>query len=894
MSNKIVSKVHELLTEEKWTRAALSNYSINNIKTLDETLEEIEDPDTQDSIIESCEEHLEHTKSSIVALYFAGMLSLKKQKIDDSFLIQLIDIFVGNHKWNIVEYLCQRILSFGENKFALRTLAECYRNENEEDKMFEIWERLINVDIEETEIVKQIAEKHEQDGNIEAAVNYYKKAIHRYINKSAVSSVKETWHKLILFCPDEIDFFLNLEKKIAKTLGNEKAAPLLEDLYPVVKKEEDWETAIEVLKRILEYEPKNTMARKELVECYMEKYKDHSQLEAYIKLSNLKMTWRNVHDAIADFEKHIAFDEGNFVAHRSWGIGLIRSIKNDNIIIDFARKRNHTMSLKMAVNALLTLSKDHIWVLKAIWSKEKLKNKVKTDIPWALKTIIRSFDNNADMKKIKSELVPSVLTPGEWTLWNTNARKILKTDPAFGNLPDKMDQFEVRNKPISYEEKTFNKFRAGKDFFDRVNTAKEFLGNADPSSEYFTEMLGYFTGFLKSYSMVDAQVIGSFFFLKELFAQYPFLNTTGIEFDFDSLYSEIEDVSAIYIAINDADIRKDFLQAIKESQENWADIYLQLFPFSLNKYMIDDLLSSGYKEKLLDYYSTIIDNHRENSITFIWLIRNLVDEDPFNGHVSLEKIFIGMIRLLDITFRDITNRKDVSLNRKLNKQIQNFLFKEQRLPLFIEQADEDSITRISTLVDDIKDLDPAKKLELRNKILERFPDFKFMGDEESKTAARIGFYVTQKSLTRKQKELQHILEVEVPKNSKEIGAAIELGDLRENAEYKAAKEKQEMLNNSAARIKEELEKAQVFDASARDKDTVSFGTKITLMNKINNKQEEYTILGPWESDPNKNVISYLSPLGNELWRHKKGEELQFNINDIDYHYEVKNVELLDL
>ena len=95
-----------------------------------------------------------------------------------------------------------------------------------------------------------------------------------------------------------------------------------------------------------------------------------------------------------------------------------------------------------------------------------------------MKSIIKSFDNVANMKKIKTELVPDILSQSEWTKWNTEARKILKTNPAFGTLPDKRDQFEVREIPISFEEKTFNKFKAEKNFFGRVQIIQDFLKNS--------------------------------------------------------------------------------------------------------------------------------------------------------------------------------------------------------------------------------------------------------------------------------------------------------------------------------------------------------------------------------------------------------------------------------
>jgi len=498
MSEKIINKINDLLNEEKWTRATLSNYTINNFIELDETIDEILNSEVQDEIQDLCQEHLEHSKNSIIALYMCGIISLNKQLIDDSHLVELINIFSGNHKWNVVEYLTNRILQFGENKMALRVLAECYANSEREDEVFDIWERLIKIDYNEADIVKKLAEKKESEGKEEEAVNYYKKAIHRYINKSLFSNVKDIWGKLIELNIEDLEFFQLVEKKISKTMSAEKSTTLLEDLYPAIVATSNWDVAIDTLKRILQHDPKSPWARKEIVNCYRSKFEGHSQLEEYIKLSNLNQSWRNIVEAISDFEKHISFDAGNFVFHKTWGVGVIRSIKGDNISIDFSEKRGHTMSLKMAVNALISLGKSHIWVLKSVIAKDKLHDKVKKDIPWTLKTVIRSFNNKADMKRMKAELVPSILTQSEWSSWSTEARRILKTDADFGNMPEKLDLFMVRDKPITFEEKTFNKFKAETNFFDRYQTIQDFMSESDPDSDYFAEMFQYFTAFLKA------------------------------------------------------------------------------------------------------------------------------------------------------------------------------------------------------------------------------------------------------------------------------------------------------------------------------------------------------------------------------------------------------------
>ena len=314
------------------------------------------------------------------------MLALSRELVDDTNLIMLISIFMDNHKWNVVEYLAERILEYGENKYALRTLGECYENRDEDAKKLEIWDRLIRVDYEEADIVKILGEKREQDGDLPAAVDYYKKAIHRFINKKQFASVKELWDKLIHLSPEDIDFFFHIEGRIARAINGERAASLLATLIPHYKEKEDWNTSIEILKKILAYDSKNNAARKDIIECYRQKYAEHSQLEEYIKISNLTQNWRNVHEAIADFEKHIGFDTGNYVFHRTWGIGRISASKDDTFTIDFSNKASHKMSLKMAVSALEVLSPEHIWVLKRTLPKEELAKKVKEDAAWALKT----------------------------------------------------------------------------------------------------------------------------------------------------------------------------------------------------------------------------------------------------------------------------------------------------------------------------------------------------------------------------------------------------------------------------------------------------------------------------------------------------------------------------
>ena len=882
-----------MLNEEKWTRATLSNYSTSQFKELDGILKEAKDGRLIDDLKKNCDEHLSHTKNSIIALYLSGMVALSRQIIDDSAMISLVTIFVDNHKWNIVKYLCDRILDYGESKFALRTLIDCLKNENEEEAIFGVWERLVKVDYEEADLAKALAEHYEKQGDAETAMDYYKKALHRYINKQLFTNMREIWEKLLVFCPEDIDFFLHVQKKIAKNISEDKAVILLNDVY-AARKDTDIDTAINILKIVLQYDERDVHARREIVECFRKKHADHSQLEEYIRISNLAQNYRNVHEAIIDFEKHIAFDKGNFVYHRTWGVGRIAAIEGDEIRIDFAKKRGHSMSLKMAVGALQTLSKNHIWVLKATWKKEKLHEKVKSDFAWALKTVIKSFGNSCDLKRIKAELCPAVLSSGEWTTWSGKARDILKSDPGFGVSPDNIDLFTVRDRPISVAEKLYNEFKAERNFFDRASTIRAFVNQKDPEldSEYFTEMFAYFTAFLRSSNQGSEEAVASYLLVKELAGKHPHLGT-GLSLNFTDIFQGIADIPGFFRNLKDVKFKEEFLRHVQLFVPGWADIYVKLFPYALSPSIIAQLEKEGCGDKLTAMAADCFENFRDHREAVVWFFKNAAGADWFKAAaIPFERQLITLIHILDLSYRDIENHRDAAENRKINKLVYGILFKEGGLNSYIDEADEDTIIRIYTFINDVKDLDPQDKLNLRSRILDKHPDFKFFGDAEKKVTR--GLLVTAAMYEEKQKQLARIMEVEVPANSKEIAFALSLGDLRENAEYKAAKEKQEILNSTVAKLKDEIERAQLFDPNSVNAAKVSFGTKVLLHNTAQDRNEEYTILGPWESDPDHNIISYLSPFGGAILNKAVGERFEFSINDEKASYTVEQISAVNL
>jgi transcription elongation factor GreA len=910
---ELMQSIQDMLKEETWTRATISNYTQNNLKELADLVEKAKSEGIIKEVHEVCQEHLSHSKDSIIALYICGILDLQNGSLDNSALVTLVDIFQKNHKENIVTYLCESILADDENnKFALRTLADSYLAEGS-DKVWDLYEKLVRIDFEEADLAKLLGEHYETAGDSDSAISFYKKAILRYINANNYNACKEVWTKLVQLMPEEFDFFQNLRRKISKQMGDQKTTTLMQELYDYYKDNKKWDIAITILKQNLEVDPKDTWARKEITDCFRGKYAAHSHLDDYIRSSNLSASYRNVFEAINDFEKHIAFDKGGFVFHRNWGVGKIASLDNDTLTINFGKAAGiHEIKLSMAVTALKPLAKDHIWVLKALnyvkegGNKVPLAEKIKKDKEWTLKTIIKSYDNNCDLKTIKNELVRTVtekdgktkkelgiLTSGEWTSWNAAAKKILETNPVFGVNPNDINMYTVREGSITPVEKLANEFKAQKAFFARVDIFMKFFNDEDMdrSNDNFAEMYAYFTGFLKNISKITEQVLASYLIARYVSAQdsrflYPVKET------FAEIYGKLADPRKTYEDLKDSkntNLKEDFLECI-EMLPDWNTQYVRLFPTVLDEKLIDKLINKGFTADVQKLVRTSFEQFKDYRETVLYFFKNCQNKEWYKkAGVSYEKQLITLINIIELTFREINNHVNTTENKKLNKNASVLLFNDESLFKYLAENDEETVKKLYTLIDDIADIDPNYKAQTRSKILEKYPDFKFRVSEE-KTVQPKGMIVTAKMLEEKKAEADRIMNIEIPQNAKDIAEAREKGDLKENAEYKSAKEKQHMLNLSLSKLQEELNRAVIFDPTTSTTAIVSFATEVTLHDNIENKDEVYTILGPWESDPDNNIISYMSPFGNAILDKKVGDTAKFVINEHNYDYTIKAID----
>lgn len=137
-------------------------------------------------------------------------------------------------------------------------------------------------------------------------------------------------------------------------------------------------------------------------------------------------------------------------------------------------------------------------------------------------------------------------------------------------------------------------------------------------------------------------------------------------------------------------------------------------------------------------------------------------------------------------------------------------------------------------------------------------------------------------------ELKRLRDVERPRISKDIGIAIEQGDLSENAEYHAAKERQGHIEARIKDLEDKLSRAEVIDPATLSGSRVAFGATVTVAES--DKEFTYRIVGPDESDVEKNAISITSPLARALVGKEPGDEVRVRTPGGERNLEIVDVQ----
>jgi transcription elongation factor GreA len=157
------------------------------------------------------------------------------------------------------------------------------------------------------------------------------------------------------------------------------------------------------------------------------------------------------------------------------------------------------------------------------------------------------------------------------------------------------------------------------------------------------------------------------------------------------------------------------------------------------------------------------------------------------------------------------------------------------------------------------------KKSLLARFIKQFPTVQtLLAGEAAQTSEEEALIVSQESFNAAKAEYEELITTKIPENKEAIQIARDHGDLKENSEYKMARQDQDLLLSRKSELEVDLSRARVTDFTDANADNVSIGSIVELKEGSSGKKVRYSILGAWDSDPDNNVLSYKTPLAQAL------------------------------
>lgn len=584
---------------------------------------------------------------------------------------------------------------------------------------------------------------------------------------------------------------------------------------------------------------------------------------------------------------------GTYVQHKSWGFGRVSgwNLPGNQILIDFGPKKNHPMQLAYAAETLQALPADHFLVRKAE-DHAGVKRLAQED-PGALVAMIlaRVPGRRSTPANLLAMLIPDLFTEPESRRWWDKVKAGLKKDGRFSVPVKKTDALEMRaDAPTGASgsaeatgnpaERLFHRFANARQTKEQVAALDAMLTQVDvlkTETDRLTAVLATAGTAAGQTSRLNAT--GA---IELLIARDELAAAAGIPLpeDAPTLGAVIRaEEPRLYATLDalPAARQKAAIGGLPDAfgEEGWPSRAFTLLPQTRHARVVGEVAKlfevADRAPDLARFYDHSLRDYSVSCEMMLWLLREHrepVEGDPF-APLFGPTLFRAILAALD---RDRLG--DVKRGTRLRDL---FLTDRTLASSLLEDPDPAERRSAARALLGTPILDELDKRSLMARLMKAHPDLTSLlgGDTSSaeKAAASAGtpLVVSWASLEKRKAEYDQLVNVEIPKNSQEIGLAASYGDLRENFEFKAAKEMQSVLLRRRAEMDVALSRSRGTNFENPDLSQVSIGTVITLKDAAAGTSETYTILGAWDGDATKQIISYQTAMGQALLGRKPGE-----------------------
>lgn len=584
-----------------------------------------------------------------------------------------------------------------------------------------------------------------------------------------------------------------------------------------------------------------------------------------------------------------AMEPGAYVIHRSWGFGQIKDYDDasQRLLIDFKDKKGHPMDPAFCLNTMEVLPANHLLVRKETESA-KIAELIAENPAQLVVEALESYPNHATTAIDLELTLAQVIGEDRFKKWWSSTKKALAKDPRVQVPEKKTECYILRETPVSAEDEIIEQFNGTRSARRRIALAEELIaavGKKETKADLSAVLAGIVDAVKTSNQLEPAERLYGAFIRDELARQ---LSADPATFDPQqaALVANTRDLPAIAEKIP-VHFQSQFLELVHATHPiESRDLLFSLLKTSQGKFTtecINFLVEQGHADELAAALKRWQTEQNLRAPVLLWIVKNRHSK-------KFAKLLNDLItpRLLGAIFFAIDYEAlQASSARRI--PLADILSEDTELIAdLLSTADPETARDLANTLMLNQGFEELTKKSLLARFIKIFPKIQSLvaADAESKEEQLL---VSKASYERKREEYETIVSKKIPENSKAIAIAREHGDLKENSEYKMAKQDQQVLMAQKTQLERDLGRARITDFKDATTDQVGVGSIVQVKSHVTGNLTRYTLLGAWDSDPDNHVISYKTPFGAALLGKKVGESVKVKTGASEEDYEILSI-----
>lgn len=630
----------------------------------------------------------------------------------------------------------------------------------------------------------------------------------------------------------------------------------------------------EVVKLIIDLQTTNTPAMAELTFDYLtQKFGSDKDFNEKIRLIGMRNR-EHFQGAISNFELLSHMSKGNFVFHTGgWGIGEILDVSfiREELTLEFDYvPGKKDVSFTTAFKSLIPVPKDHFLALR-FGNPDLLEKKAKEEPVEVIRMLLKDLGDKT-AAEIKDELSELVIPVEEWQKWWQSARAKVKKDTMIESPEDLGKPFRLRRAEVTHEERLQKALETKPDATTLIQMVYSFMKDFPETlknADFKAQLLAKLKEMLSFQEVTEPQELQIHYFLQDLSNEKEYAPV-------GELIKRIKSFDELLPQISLQSFKKRTLIEIRKHRADWKEIFASLFfqvEYSpLRDYILQEMLSAGAKQEVIKSLQDLYTYPGRYPEAFLWYFQKVIvqPELPFGDQEGKNQFFESFLVLLSLLEQKEGAR---DLIKKMHALLTGGRFAIVRQ--IMQGASIDTCKEfllLATKCQSLSDHDIKILHSLAEVVHPTLTKARRKG--ETPAAEPQVIWTTQDGYQKLQKRIQQVATVETVENAKEIEVARSHGDLRENAEFKAALEKRDRLQSELKTLSDQMNRSRVITKDDISTDVVSVGTIIECETKKGQKIT-YTLLGPWDADPERNILSFQSKLAQTMNGLGVGKKFQF-------------------